>query len=88
MNASRKWLKVFLALGVRKLGSSIAPIFGTRVEFLDFSFLDKFTTVLLVLPSTPTTSLSSALNAFRADSLDDLVVFNRKVSGVAILLKP
>ena len=70
INASRKWLKAFLASGVRKLGSPVAPIFGTRVEFLDISFLDEFTTVPLALPPTPTTSSSSALNAFGAESDD------------------
>ena len=88
MNISRKWLKAFLASGVRKVGSPVAPIFGTRIKFLDFLFLDKFTTVLLALPSTPTTSLSSTLNVFGADSSDDPVVFNKEVSGAAILLKP
>ena len=70
INASRQWLKAFLASRVRKLGSPIAPIFDTRVDFLDFLFLDEFTTVQLALPPTPTTSSSSALNAFRAESDD------------------
>ena len=89
INASCKWLKAFLALGVRKLSFPIAPIFGTRVKFLDFLFLDKFTTVLLALPlPPPTTSLSSDLNVFRANSLNHPVVFNKKVSSTVILLKP
>ena len=87
MNASRKWFKAFLASRIRKLGSPVAPIFGTHVKFLDFLFLDKFTTIPLALsPSSPTTSLSSALNAFGAD-FDNPVVFNREVSSAAILLK-
>ena len=83
MNASFKWLKAFLALGVRKLGSPVTPIFGIHVNFLD-----KFLIVSLALPPPlPTTLLSSALNLFGADSSDNPVVFNRKVSGIAILLK-
>ena len=88
INACRKWLKIFLVLGVKKLSSPIAPIFGTRIKFLDFSFLDKFTTVpLILLPLPPITSLSLALNAFEAYTSDDLVVFNKEVSSAAILLK-
>ena len=84
MNASRKWLKAFLALGVRKLGSLVAPIFGTRVDFLD-----EFLTVSLALsPPPPTTLSSSALNVFEANSLDDPIVFNIEVSCAGILLKP
>ena len=84
INASRNWLKAFLALGVRKVGSSIAPIFCTSVNFLD-----KFMIISLALPlPPPTISLSSALNAFEANSLDDPVVFNKEISGAAILLKP
>ena len=83
INASCKWLKVFLALGVRKLGFPIAIIFGKRVNFLD-----EFLTVSLALsPSLLKTSLSSVLNAFGANSLDDLIVFNIKVSSAAIPLK-
>ena len=83
MNASYKWLKTFLTLGVRKLGSPVAPIFGIRVDFLD-----EFLTVLLALLSpSPTTSLSLILNVLRADFSDDPVVFNIEVSGAVILLK-
>ena len=74
-------------LGIRKLGFFVAPIFGIHVDFLDFLFLDKFITVLLALsPLSPTTSLSSALNAFGA-KLNNPVIFNREVDDVAILLK-
>ena len=88
LNTGRKWLKAFLALGVRKLDSPVASIFGTRVKFLDLLFLNKFTTILLARLPTPTTLLLLALNVFRPDSLDDLVVFNKEVSDAAILLKP
>ena len=84
MNASRKWLKAFLALEVRKLDSLVAPIFDICVDFLN-----EFLTVLLALPSPPlTTSLSSNLNIFRAEFSDYLVVFNIEVNSAAILLKP
>ena len=72
-------------LEVKKLGSSVALIFSTCVDFLNFLFLDKFTTVSSLQPLT--TSLLAALNALKANCLDDPVVFNIKVSGVAILLK-
>ena len=50
-----------------------------------FDNLDKSTTVLSALPPPPTTSLvPSSLRA----KLDDPVVFNIEVSGVAIYLKP
>ena len=74
-------------VGVRKLDFSIASIFGTCVEFVDFLFLDEFITVSLVLLPIPTISLSLTLNAFGAKS-DDLIAFNNKINGTAILLKP
>ena len=73
--------------GVRKLGSFVAPIFGKCVKFLDFSFFEKFTTVLLGLLSTPITLLLSTLNIFYT-KFDNLVVFNSKVSNATILVKP
>ena len=73
-------------LGVKKLGSPVVSIFGIYVKFLDFLFLDKFTTVSLALPPISTTLLSRALNAFKAKS-DDLIAFNSKISSAAILLK-
>ena len=89
MNVCLKQLKAFLAPEVRKEGSPIAPIIGTRVEFLDLSFfdfldLDKFLIVSLALPPPPpTTSFSAPLEA----DPDDPVVFNIDVSGAVILLK-
>ena len=74
-------------LGVRKLGSLVALIFGILIKFLDFSFFDKFKTVLLTLLQTLTTSLLLALNAFGA-KFDNPVAFCNKVSNAAILLKP
>ena len=92
INVSYKYLKVFLALKVRKIGSSIIPIFGIYVQFLDLLFfdflnLDKFLDILLALPPTLTILLLLALNAFKA-KFDDAVVLNSKIIGVAILLKP
>ena len=87
INTSRKWLKVFLVLDIKKLGLSVAPIFGIYVKFLNFLFLDKFTTIPLALLSTLITSLSLALNTFAAES-NDPVAFNSKISSAAILLKP
>ena len=80
----------FLILRVRKLSSLVALIFGIYIKFRDLSFLDllnKFTTILLALLSTSTILLSLALNVFKAKS-DNLIVFNNKVSRVAIPLKP
>ena len=75
---------------IRKIGSPIAPIFGTYVKILDllfFDWLDKFTTVLLALsPPPPTILLSSALNTFGAN-YDDLIIFNIEVNGIAIFAK-
>ena len=94
MNACLKRLKVSLASGVRKVGSPVAPIVDTRVKFSDllfFNFLDLdecFIVSLILLPSPPTNLLLPALNAFGANSSNDLVVFNIEMSGAAILLKP
>ena len=94
INTCFKWLKAFLALGVKNIGFPIASMSKKCVEILDFLFfdfldLDEFLTVLLtLLPLFPTTSLASAPNVFGANFLDDSVVFNIEVSGAAILLKP
>ena len=88
MNTGQRGLKSFLVLGDKKVSYLIASIFDTRVKFLDFFFLNKFTTVLLVLLLLLLTILLlPALNAFEA-KFDKLVLFNRKISNVAILLKP
>ena len=72
-----------------KVGSFIALIFGICVKFLDLLFWDEFTTILLaLLLLLLIISLSSDLNIFKANSLDDSIVFNKKISGIAILLKP
>ena len=68
--------------GVIKIDSSVALIFDIHIKFLD-----KFITVLLTLPVSLTTLLFFVLNIFRANSLDNLVVFKKEISGVAILLK-
>ena len=71
----------------REVSSLIAKIFSTCIEFLDFSFLNKFSTVPLALPlSLQTILLSLALNAFGTNSLDYLVIFNKKINGIVILL--
>ena len=52
INASRKWLKIFLILRIRKISFSIAPIFGICIKFLDllfFDWLNEFITISLVL---------------------------------------
>ena len=88
INSSCKWLKTFLALEVKKLNFFVTLIFGIRIDFLDLLFLNKFITVSLALLSLLLTTLFAlARNGFEANS-DDLVVFNRKVSKAAILLKP
>ena len=92
INACLKKLKASLMLGIRKVGSSVASISEECIKisnllFFDFLEIDEFLTVSLALPPTPTTSLLSALNAFRI-KFDDLVVFNIEVSSAAILLKP
>ena len=69
------------------MGFCIASIFGTCIKFLDLLFLDKFTTVLLaLLLSLSTTSFSLVLNVFKA-KCDDLIIFNRKLINATILLK-
>ena len=94
INACFKWLKASLALGVKKIGSPIALIVGIRVEFPDLLFfdfldLDEFLIVsLTLLLPPPTTLLLPALNVFRVNFSDDLIIFNIKVSDIAILLKP
>ena len=77
---------------IEKIGFLQTSIFEEYDELLDllfFDFLDlnKFLNILsaLLLPSK--TSLSSALNAFVANNLNNLVVINIEVSIVAILLK-
>ena len=62
-------------------------MFGIQVEFLDFSFLDNFTIILLTLLSTPTTLLLLALNTFGA-KFDNSIFFNNKISNVTIILRP
>ena len=65
-------------LEVKKIDFFVALIFGTYVKSLDLLFLNKFTIILLALLSPPlTTLLSTALNAFDANS-DNLIVFNKK----------
>ena len=81
-------VKSFLVLKVWKLGFFIAPIFGIYLDFLDFLFLNKFTTISLALLSlSPTTSLLSALNAFEAN-FDNQIVFNKEVNDALIMTKP
>ena len=66
----------------------VVSIFGIYVKFLDLLFLDKFTTVsLILLLLLLTTSLLLALNAFKV-KFDNFVVFNKKISNIAILFKP
>ena len=89
INASCEWFKVFLALGVRKVGFLIALIFSIYIKFLNLLFLnllDKFTTILLTLLSISKTLLFLSLNAFEVES-DNLIVFNNKINNAAILLK-
>ena len=78
-------------LGIRKIDFSIPLIFGICVKFLDLSFFDllkKFKTILLVfLLLSSIIPLLLALNAFRANFFNNLVVFNIKISNIAILLK-
>ena len=83
INTCIKWLKAFFILGVKKKNSSITLIFGICIKFLD-----EFMTVLLILlPPLPTNLLLSVLNAFKVNSLDNLIVFNKKISDATILLK-
>ena len=81
VKAYLKWLKASLASEVRNLGfSKLLPLF-VLLNLADF--LDASNQPIVLLP--PTTSLSSTL---KADTTDDLVVFNMAVIGAAILLKP
>ena len=73
---------------VRKIDFFVAPIFGICIEFLDLLFLNKLTIVSLVLPPSPLTILSLlALNIFGID-FNNPVIFNKRISDTAILLKP
>ena len=74
-------------LGIIKLDSLIALIFGIYVKFLDFLFLVEFMTILLALLSTSTILLSLAINTFNL-KFGNLIVFNKDISSAAILLKP
>ena len=75
-------------LGVRIIDSFIALIFGTYIRFLDLLFLNKLTIVLLaLLPLSPITLLLLALNIFRANFSNDLIIFNKKINSATILLK-
>ena len=91
MKACFIWLKAFLALGIRNIGSPIAPERVKISHFLFFNFLklDKSTTISSALPSIlfPTSLLLSTLNIFGASNSDNPVIFNIQVSGIAILLK-
>ena len=71
-------------LWVRKVGFFIALKFDTRIKFSN-----KFLTISLVLllPSLSTTLLLLVLNTFGANSLNNLVVFNKEINNIAILLK-
>ena len=85
-------IKSFFSTEIKKIEFFVVPIFSIYVKFLGLSFfdlLDKFTTVLLILlPSLLTISLLSALNVFKANFSDNLVLFNIKVNSIVILLKP
>ena len=75
-------------LEIRKIDFFVTLIFGIYIKFLDLLFLDKFTTVsLTLLLSLLTTLLLLILNTFKA-KFDNPVIFNKKISVVAILLKP
>ena len=77
-------------LKIRKVDFSIALKFSIYIKFQDllfFNWLDEFATVLLALVLLLLiTLLLSTQNAFEANS-DDLIIFNKKASNIAILLK-
>ena len=62
-------------------------IFNIYVKFLNLLFLNKFITILLTLLLLLITSLSLALNIFRANFLVNLVIFKIKISSIVTLLK-
>ena len=70
---------------IRKISFFITLIFSTYVQFLDLLFLDKFITILLALLSLATLLLS-VMTLFEIKS-DNQIIFNIKVSSIAILLK-
>ena len=75
-------MKTFSTLEVIKVGFFISLIFGIYVVFL---YLDDFIIVWsAILPLLLTNLL---LLALKADCLDNPVIFNIKVSNIAILLK-
>ena len=88
-NTCFKKLKAFLVLEIRNISSFVTLI---RIKFLNFSFfnflyLDKFLNILLALLSTSKILLLLVLKVVKANLLDDLVVFNIKISNTAILCK-
>ena len=82
INPCLKWLKIFLALEIKKIGFFIVPIFSIYIEFPD-----EFRPVLLALLPLPTILLLLILNVLRINCLDNQVVFNIEVNNAAILLK-
>ena len=102
VKANRKWLKVALALEVRKLGplslvSKLGEflIFDSFLDLTDFWLFDVFPIFnnfsYFPIDSLPPliTSISLVANtSLAASTYDDIVVFSIDVSGVAILLKP
>ena len=76
---------------IKKINFFIALIFGIYVKFIDLSFfnlLDEFTTVLLaLLLLLLTISLLLVLNIFKANFSNNPIIFNIKISSIAILLK-
>ena len=78
-------------MGIKKVDSPIALIFGIYVKFLDllfFNLLKKSTIVSLTLAlPLSTIFLLLALNAFKANFSDNPIIFNIEVNNTVILLK-
>ena len=75
---------------MKKIDSLIALILNIYIKFLNllfFNLLNKFIFVSLALLSTLITSLLLALNTFKTNFSDDLIIFDIKINCTAILLK-
>lgn len=75
---------------IRKIDFFVVPIINIYIKFLDLFFfkflnLDKFLTILLVLPPLLTILLLLTLNNLGIES-NNPVIFNIEVNGTIILL--
>ena len=91
MKACFKWLKTFLALEIKNLGSLVVlllpncPLFIQLLNLVDF--FDAFNSPILSLLSELLPLTTLLLSILEVNAIDDLVFFNITVKGAVILLK-